>query len=239
MIAGIVWRAALIVIALVTIGVQLDRHAKRVPSAADSVPSVLRSSAQLPIAAYAVAGEEQSALEEAELLVRRRPLPAEHLRVLAQAQANAGLADEAALTVQYAARRGWRDPLIQEGMLRLAWSAGDTSEAARRYTALFLRRDTQDALLEEFGAAILGEAGGDGRKTLIEIVGGGERWHNQFLRRGARVLPTDAFVEVIEETIAQGTQYECAGLEQAQRTISTRDEAAGLQLVLIIEAQCV
>lgn len=239
MIAGIVWRAALAGIALVTFGVQMDRQARRTPSIAESVPEALRSAAQLPVAAYALAGNDPDrALAEAERLVRRRPLPAEHLRVLAQAQFAAGQVEESVLSIQYAAQRGWRDPLAQESMLRLALEAGDAPEAARRYAALFLRRDTADALLEELGPPVLAEAEGEGRTTLATIVGGGERWHSQFLNRGARVMPPDAFVEIISATAAEGTRYDCRLLRQAQRMLSARDEAAGTQLSAIVDDQC-
>ncbi len=239
MISGILWRAVLVAIALVTIGVQADRQTRRTPALAQKVPELFRSAAQMPVAAYALAGDDPSyALAEAERLVRRRPLPAEHLRVLAQAQFAARQIDESALSIQYAAQRGWRDPLAQESMLRLALAAGNAPEAARRYAALFLRRDTEDALLEELGPPVLEEAGGEGRQTLIEIVGGGDRWHNQFLHRGARVMPPDAFVEIVNATTANGVRYECPLLEQVERNVRTRDESSATQLARIIEDQC-
>ncbi len=239
MIKNVIWYAALLAIALVTIAVQTDRQSRRTPAIAASVPEPFRSAAQLPVAAYAVAGDNHSvALAEAEKLVRRRPLPAEHLRVLAQAQILAGDVAGSSLSIQYAAQRGWRDPLAQETMLRLALEAGDTSEAARRYAALFLRRDTEDALLLELGPPVLEEAGGEGRQTLIGIVGGGDRWHNQFLGRGARVMPADAFVEIVGTTISNGTAYECRLLEQALRSVNNRDEAAGADFDAILKEEC-
>ncbi|MEP3421285.1 MAG: hypothetical protein ABJN35_06100 [Erythrobacter sp.] len=239
MIKTVAWWAVLVAVALVVVGLQTDRQTRRTPAVAVSVPEAFRSAAQLPIAAYAVAGDDhESALAEAEKLVRRRPLPAEHLRVLAQAQFLAGDVAGSSLSIQYAAQRGWRDPLAQETMLRLALEAGNTSEAARRYAALFLRRDTQDVLLQELGPPVLAETGGEGRQTLIDIVGGGERWHNQFLGRGARVMPADAFVEIVGATIENGTRYECRMLEQALRGVTARDEASGAAFSAIIDDHC-
>ncbi len=239
MIGAIVWRVALLAIAVVTIGVHLDRQAERSPALAQSVPEPFRSTAQLPATAYALTGENpELALVEAERLIRRRPLPAEHLRLLAQAQIATGKFDQGALSIQYAAQRGWRDPLAQEAMLRLAIDAGDTPEAARRYAALFLRRDTQDALLEELGPPVLSEPAGEGRKTLIGIVSGGSRWHNQFLNRGARVMPTDAFVEVIRATIESGSRYDCTVLNRVTTVLGNRDEAAGAELSALADEQC-
>ncbi len=239
MISGIIWRVVLVVIAVVTIGLQFDRQTRRSAAIAENVPELFRSAAQFPVAARALAGDDPAfALAEAERLIERRPLPAEHLRILAQAQFAAGQVEESSLSIQYAAQRGWRDPLAQESMLRLALAAGNAPEAARRYAALFLRRDTEDALLEELGPAVLDEAGGEGRQTLITIVGGGERWHSQFLGRGARVMPTAAFAEIITATTANGTQYDCRLLEQTERAVRARDEAAADTLSVILEAQC-
>ena len=239
MISGILWRVGLLAIALLVAGVQLDRQSGKTIVFAESVPGPLRSMAQRPVAALALdSGNPEAALEEAERLVKRRPLPAEHLRILAQAQFAAGKVDESALTIQYAAQRGWREPLAQEAMLRLALDAGDADEAARRYAALFLRRDTADSLLEELGPAVLSEAGGEGRQTLAVIVSGGTRWHNQFLRRGARVMPPDAFSEIVRTTIADGTRYDCAPLGQVAAVVSQRDEAVGEDFAALVEGHC-
>lgn len=239
MIAGITWRLALLAIALVTAGVQLDRQTERTPSFAESVPKPLRSVAQRPIAAYALDSENpEYALAQAERLVRRRPLPAVHLRILAQAQFAAGEVEQSGLTIQYAAQRGWREPLAQETMLRLALEAGDMDEAARRYAALFLRRDTQDALLEELGPQVLAEPGGEGRRTLIGIVDGGDRWHNHFLRRGARVMPPDAFAEVVRVAITNGARFDCNLLEGNASTLTQRDQATGATFAEAIKVYC-
>jgi hypothetical protein len=239
MIARTAWLAILTVLALIMAGLQLDRQTRRTSSIAQGVPELFRSAAQFPIAANALAGPDPAlALAEAEKLVRRRPMPAEHLRVLAQAQIAAGDYNQGTLTIQYAAQRGWRDPLAQESMLRLALSAGDAPEAARRYAALFLRRDTQDALLEELGPEVLAEPGGAGRTTLVDIVSGGERWHNQFMNRGARVMPPDAFTEIVSATVAKGTNYDCGLLQQAGRVVSARDAGAGVSFAAIVDSQC-
>ena len=239
MIARILWFTALALVAAVTVGVNLDRQARKTPTIATSVPETFRSSAQLAVAVFALDGENPDyALAEAERLVRRRPMPAEHLRLLAQAQFAAGQVDESGLTIQYAAQRGWRDPLAQEAMLRLAIDAGDAPEAARRYAALFLRRDTRDELLEELGPAVLAEPGGEGRRTLIEIVGGGDRWHNQFLRRGARVMPPDAFAEIVTGAAAAGSRFDCRVMKQVAPILQTRDTAAQAAFESVVESQC-
>lgn len=239
MIGGIVWRGILVLIAIITIGLQMDRQTQRTPVLAERVPQAFRSSAQYLVAARALGSDDHArALEEARRLVERRPLPAEHLRILAQAQIVAGQADAGTLTIQYAAQRGWRDPLIQEAQLRLAIEAGDTEEAARRYAALFLRRDTEDSLLTELGEPVFNEPGGAARKTLIAIVSGGERWGNQFLGRGSRVIPPDAYVEMVRETVNNGTQYDCEAFKRNVTLTTRRDEQSGAELNAVFERHC-
>lgn len=231
MIARITWFALLAAVAFVTVGVQLDRQARKTPTIAASVPEMFRSSAQLPVAIFALNGEDpEAALAEAERLVERRPMPAEHLRVLAQAQFAAGQSSESVLTIQYAAQRGWRDALAQESMLRLALENGDLDEAARRYTALFLRRDTEGAVLIELGREVLGDPGGPGRQTLTQIVSGGNRWHDQFLRRGVRVFPPDAFAEIVVAASERGTRFDCRVLRQIEEILANRDASSATRV---------
>lgn len=239
MIAGTLWRIVLLAIALVAGGVHLDRETIKTPSLASSVPEPFRASAQLRVAAEAFAADNPDlALTEAKRLVQRRPLPAEHLRVLAQSQFAAGELVPSTMTIQFAAQRGWRDPLAQESLLRLALDAGDSAEAARRYTALFLRSSTEDALLEEFGSAVFSDPDGEGRATLATIVGGGDRWHNRFLNRGARVMPADAFADVVTRVNASGTRFDCPMLRQVARPVGRRDAEAGQSIQRLVDEQC-
>ncbi len=244
MIARLIWLAGIVAIGAITTAVQLDRQADITPTLAQVVPASLRGNSQPRIVTAALASDDPSqAVAEAERLVRRRPIPAEHLTLLAIARARAEQADASTLAIQFAAQRGWRDPIAQETMLRLAVGAGDRAEAARRYAALFLRDATPDALLEEFGPAVLGEAsdagsGNEGLATMIAIVGGSERWQSYFLRRGARVMPPAAFTAIVAATDAQGVTYNCGLLEKVQRAVAARDEAAGQNIATLIARKC-
>lgn len=211
MIARLAWYAAIFGLSMLIAALQIDRASERFPALAGLVPAPLRNFAQVHVAAEAAeGGGTAAALTEARRLVARRPVPAEHLTMLAVAQARAG--DEAALTVQSAARRGWREPLAQEAMLRLALAAGDSPEAARRYAALFVRSATPDAMLQTLAVPVLGDPGGPGRSTFAGIVAGAQRWHQLFLRRGPTVLPPDAFAEIIALALERGARFDCAEL---------------------------
>lgn len=231
MIGRIVWFAALLALAVLTTLLQVDKQSETTPALAAAVPTPLRNFAQTRIAAAAVeSGQPRTALAEAERLVRRRPVPAEYLTLLAVAQAKAGYENEAAVTIQIAGQRGWREPLAQESVLRLALQAGDEAEAARRYAALFLRSATPDALLIELGPQVLGDPAGPGRKTIADIVAGAERWHNLFLRRGRQVMPSDAFVEIVRASMEKGAEFDCALLAQAVKGMQQRNPAAADRL---------
>lgn len=235
----IIWYAVLAAIAALTAGLQLDMHSKRAPALASLVPDVLRNHAQVQITRQALAGTDSAlALAEAKTLVHRRPVPAEHLALLAAAQVKAGRLDGAGLTIQIAGKRGWREPAAQEAVLRLAVAAGDKREAAKRYAALFLNDRTPDALLAELGPAVLGGPDDVGRETMVAIVRGGERWHALFLRRGTQVMPPAAFSIIAASSLLEGAQFDCSQLAQSLRALERRDPTAANQLALAAAGRC-
>ena len=234
MIGRILWFAALIAVALVTAAVQIDKQSETTPALARIVPAPLRNYAQTRITAAALErGDPEAALAEAERLVRRRPLPAEYLTLLAVGQAKAGQEAKSNETIQVAAKRGWREPVAQVAMLRLALANADRTEAARRYAALFLRDATPDALLLELGPAVLGgpetEAAA-ARDTIIAVVLGADRWHAAFLRRGARVMPPAAFAAIAQGSIARGVRFDCKVLKVSVDALTLRDSGAATAL---------
>jgi hypothetical protein len=231
MIGRIVWFAALAGIALLTAGLQFDLHSRAVPAAAPLVPAPLRNVAQVQITAQALgSGDPATALAEAERLVRRRPAPAEYLAMLAVAQARTGRQAAAVQTIQIAGQRGWREPVTQEAVLRLALAAGDTPEAARRYVALFLDQRTPDSLLQSLGPAVLGAPGGLGQQTMVAIIVGGQRWQSLFLRRGGRVMPPAAFGAITAEAVRRNAAFDCGLLGQAIAGIGRSDALAAARL---------
>lgn len=239
MIARALWIVLLFGIAGITAGVQIDRQARKTPALALYVPEIFRSASQPRVTGLAIdAGVGDLGVAEAQKLVRRRPIPARHLRLLAQAHFAAGDTEASGLAIQYAAQRGWREPLAQEAMMQIALVAGDRPEAARRYAALFLIRGTQQSLLEEAGPKVFPEAGGEERAVFAQIVRGGERWHSAFLSRGARVMPSDAFVEILEISADSGADFRCSALNQAQSTIAKKDAQLGMRVSAIVSARC-
>ncbi|MBV7258296.1 hypothetical protein [Erythrobacter crassostreae] len=239
MIGKMIWYAAILLIGAVTTAVQLDRQSAATPTLAEFVPKPARGFAQAQLAARALqSGPSELAVKEAELLVERRPIPAEPLRLLAQAKFSAGQSEAGLLTIQIAARRGWRDPAAQETMLRLAIAAGDEAEAARRYTALFLQSGTQDALLVELGATLFETTDGPAARTLIEIVSANDRWPDTFLRRGQRVLRPGTFVEIVGEAAWHGADFSCEILIDLGPSLTRRDTTAGKKWTELMQKHC-
>lgn len=231
MIVRLIWFAGMLGLAVLTALLQIDRQSDLTPSLASLVPAALRSEAQVQIAARAVEGKDsRRGLVEAKRLVMKRPVPAEHLTLLAVAQTKAGELEQAGVTIQIAGQRGWREPLAQEAVLRIALQAGDKAEAARRYAALFLRSATPDDLLRELGPTVLNETDGPGQRTLVDIISGTDRWNATFLRRGARVMPTPAFADIATATLERGARYDCAVLEQVIKDAERSEPAASQRL---------
>lgn len=239
MIGRIASLGGLLALALLTTFLQLDRQSEITPALAAMVPEPLRGYAQVQIAGAAAESEDSAlGLAEARRLVRRRPVPAEHLTLLALAQTRAGEVEQAGLTVQIAGQRGWREPLAQEAVLRLALEAGDKPEAARRYTALFLRGATPDALLREVGPAVLDETGGPGQQTLVDIISGTDRWNEMFLRRGVKVMSPMAFADVTVATIKRGVRFDCGVLTQTLKALGQADVQSASRVRTAASDQC-
>lgn len=232
MIGRVIWIGLLFALAVVTTMLQLDRQADATPALAPFVPAPMRGYAQPPVTLAATEGADSAAaLEEARRLVRRRPIPAEHLTLLALAQTKAGMPEQAGLTIQIAAQRGWREPVAQEAVLRLALAAGDEPEAARRYAALFLRAATPDTLLQEIGPAVLTRTDGPGQRTLVDIISGTDRWHDTLLRRGVQVMPPAAFADITLAAIERGARFDCGILRQSVKGLQRQDAATAQRLV--------
>jgi hypothetical protein len=244
MIGRLVWIVALLLVAAGTSYAQLDRQSRFSSELAPGVPEPFRAFAQTHITAAAIAGDDPDrALAEAARLVQRRPLPAEHLRLLAAAQVKAEQYDKASMTIQIAARRGWRDSATQETMLGLALAAGDEVEAARRYAALLNNRRIDDESLVELGSQVFGtdsvnKAGRAGKQAMINLLSGDTRWRSKFLNRGARVMPVDAFTEIVRESAGRGARFDCRQLQGAIRALDQRKARSGQPLKTLLVSAC-
>jgi hypothetical protein len=65
---------------------------------------------------------------------------------------------------------------------------------------------------------------------MVAIIAGGERWHTNFLRRGARVMPPAAFSAIVVDSIALGVRFDCSVLKQSTAQLEQRDPMAAADL---------
>lgn len=241
MMGRVIWGLAILAAAAITTAVQLDRQSRYTPAYAKSVPTPFRAFAQPHVVAQALNAQHvERGLTEAERLVARRPMPAMHLRLLGQAQLAAGETDNAAITFQYAARRGWRDQRAQEVMLGLAMAAGDQAEATRRFAALFIGPNMRDEQLANLAQQIFTSPDSKvAHETFSEILAEADRWHSTYLRKGPRVLPAATFSQVTARATEQGARFECQPLRQAEKVIARSGEAQAIEtLAQMIAATC-
>lgn len=224
MIGRALWALFLGAIAVVTAGVQLDRQSRYVPSYAESVPEAFRGFAQRHLTAKAIEAKRSTeALEEARKLVARRPMPAEHLRLLSLAEINADQAEAGLYSIQLSARRGWRDRPAQRTMLELALSAGDEAEAARRYAALFVRRSEEEAELRALAQDLFAPGNDEARAVFAEIVADAERWHRIYLRKAPAVLSSDALIDITRRAVESGARFDCSLVDRAAKRLGQSD----------------
>jgi hypothetical protein len=108
----VVWIAGLTVVAAIMAQLQFDRQALQDLEIGQWVGATFRGNLQVQEVVQALGGDDPAgALGEARQLVRHRPVPAEHLALLAQACFKADEVETAALAVHIAVQRGWRDPI--------------------------------------------------------------------------------------------------------------------------------
>lgn len=182
----IAWLVALGFIAAVTVFAQLDRQSRISPEVARYVPEAFASFAQRQRAAEGLLDRDpETAAASARSLVASRPMPAENLRMYAQASALGGDEQRAATAIVLAAQRGWRDEPTQRAMLEIALGAGDHREAARRLAALWGRGQDR-ALLEPLANRVLVQE--TARAEMARLLAEEPRWRASFDRLAPDLL---------------------------------------------------
>lgn len=211
----VMWILSLLLIAAVTTAFQLDRQSRYVPQWAKYVPEPARYFAQTHVTAQALQSEDPEAAQAAaSTLLSRRSVPAENMRLYAQAALQEGSAEQGLLALQLAAQRGWRDPIAQEAMARIAWAGGDAAESARRLAALYAR-EPNSAVLEELADEVLSNP--EGRDQMAELLAGPARWEAAFVRTAVRDLSTPTYNDVLLAAHEKGAKLSCAPLQNAAR----------------------
>ena len=228
MIGRLVWWTALLLVALVATGAQVDRSARFDPAMAPLTPGPFRGFAQQRLTEAALLqGDPDTALSLAKELVIRRPAPAEHLSLLGRAAILAGDQELALAALGAAAERGWRDPTAQNAVAAAALARGEYPVAARRIAALWAigaERDYLDPLTQ----ALLKEP--EGRAALaIEMAQDGH-WRDNFLAPASGLSSPADFADLVVEARAAGADLPCGRLAPVIRRFES-DNAAEAALV--------
>lgn len=206
------WLTLLIATGFIAINAQLDRQARRDPAYADSVLPPFRSFAQAVVVAHEVRdGPATRALADARQLVWQRPIPAEHLTLLALAEQRTGNQEGAIGAIQLAGSRGWRDGLAQQALLALALNGepGDaaSAEAALRLTALWADGDDGQPLVQDTAAVLATPAG---QHAFAARMAAGGKWTNTFLSQTAAAIAPESLAPTLAEAMRRGARFDCA-----------------------------
>lgn len=229
------WIGLMALIAVLATGAQLDRQSRRDAAIAPLVPTPFRSFAQERLTIETVRSDDPAkALATARQLVQRRPVPSEHLSLLAIAVERNDDTATSGLLVQKAARRGWRDSIAQQAMFDLALTAGDVTEASRRLAAMWALREDQLPVLDLTKRLL---ATPQGQAAMAETLTTGGRWDRAFLAAGPE-LPPRAFAETISQAVRNGARLDCKVLKYLSNAYAAKHLESEVAMITKASQTC-
>ena len=206
------WRAFLALLAFVAICAELDRASVARPQLAILVPGPFRSFAQSSVALLALTtGDSATAQSEARRLVRRRPMPAEHLFTLAMAEMRAARPAAFAADFRAASTRGWRFAPLQVTAAQAALASGDVSGAANRVAALWAA-DAEDPSTVALTKALLAAPGGP--EAFAVPLAQTRVWSGNFLASAAALGSAQVIARTVQSAQARGAHFDCDAVER-------------------------
>lgn len=218
------WYAFLVGLAFVAVSTGLDRQSRRDHEFSASVPEPFRGLAQETIATDAlIANDPDRALAEAKTLVRRRPIPAENLFLLAVAQAESGQSVASVSTMELASQRGWRVPQIQMVAIDGALRSNNPQVAAARLLALWsINADPE--MLQQATKQVLAAPGGP--QAFGATLATSHFMQDTVLRRSLGYTAPAPFVEMVEAARAAGAKFDCSSLRMLAATLTKQRHMA-------------
>lgn len=217
MIARIAWYIVLAAVACIATGAQIDRHSRNAAVLADRVPAPFRAFALEQLSVRALfQGDNATALDMAREQLRIRPMPAENLRLFAQASLLGGDQATAMKALSAAGQRGWRDPVVQFAVAAAAANQRNFEVEAQRIAALWatgFRHEQLDAML----ADMLSTA--EGRRAFATQLANTGRWHDNFFSANIARSHPRAFAQTLIAAEALGADLPCAKLRQVSERL--------------------
>ena len=190
MIGRWLFRAMLVLLAVVASAVQLDQQSGRDPALAPMVPEFVSGQAARARAGAAMrSGDGSTALAEARRQLALRPMPAEGLTLLALAAVSANDEDLALEALGAAGKRGWREPIAQLASGEAALQQGEHAIAAQRAVALLATGNLTDPARNLIARLLTTP---DGRAAFARQLANGGHWRaNALASLGGAVAPDD------------------------------------------------
>jgi hypothetical protein len=187
------------------------------------VPGPFRSFAQPTVALIALAtGDNTTAQEEARRLVRRRPIPAEHLYTLAMADLRNGQPQAFASAFRAASTRGWRYPPLQVAAAQAALAAGDEKGAANRIAALWAENPGNPAVAPLSKALLAAPGGADAFAIPLSKT---HVWSGNFVGRSLAYASPPTAMRMVVAARRAGARFDCASLRRLKQAMTARGVA--------------
>lgn len=217
------WRALAALLAVVAVGAELDHASGTRAQLAIAVPEVFRSTAQATIATLALTTKDSAtARAEARRLVRRRPMPAEHLFTLAVADLRDKHPQSFTRDFRAASTRGWRYAPLQVAAAQGALQNGDLAGAANRIAALWASAMDNPSTVP-LTTALLTRP--DGPEAFAVPLSQTHVWASNFLASAATFVPPPALIHTVEAAQRRGARFDCDAIERLNEQLAQK--AAG------------
>lgn len=204
------WAALCTASAALAVGIEVDREGRYNLAFAQLVPAPFQADALALLAHDAYdRGQVREGMLFSRLFVRRRPIPAEGLSLLAYGQLQSHDENGALASILLAAQRGWRDRFTQDMLINLALQSGEWDIAAERIIALWRLGNSDDAL-KSATAELLSHPGGIA--AFNKTIGQEKYWANRFLLWAGSNLDISTLGAVSMEMAKNEARVDCAAL---------------------------
>lgn len=224
-IARVAWFGGLALLALIALGAQLDRASRRMPELATLVPQPFRNTSQYWITAIAQASNAPEARAEAELLLVRRPIPAENLTLYAITMMRSGDVPQSTEAFRIAAGRGWRSAMAQRMTGLWAAAAGENRMAFLRLVAL---AKTGDATADDFKVLREIIKTPEGRAGMVQLLRDDWHWRRAMDYLAPQLMTPADTARIYAEAARQGAEIGCSQVGEAVRLALSRGDASAM-----------
>ena len=204
----VAWYSVITCIAIVAVGVELDRQGRTDHWAAAIVPEPFRSDALERLARRSYdSGDKAEGEAFARSLVERRPIPAEALSLYAAGLLANGNEEAGAAALQLAAGRGWRDRFVQRVVILSALQQGRPQIAANRVVGLWRIGEREDWLKDLTRATL--EAPGGLPALEKALVVRDKYFGTEFLVWATAKLPLEIVDRLANQMAARQSEFNC------------------------------